>query len=94
MRITKRQLRRIIKEEVSRLIEQPDIPDIMGAIGGGKFQPREDSKPFNAEDEYVNAIRKLGARTVVKAIIEALSKKGVTDDDHSQIVKDLDYESY
>mgnify|MGYP006142671431 FL=1 len=37
MKITKRQLRRIIREAMT-----PDIPDTMGAIGGGKFQPREE----------------------------------------------------
>ncbi len=37
MKITKNQLRRIIREAMA-----PDIPDIMGAIGGGKFQPREE----------------------------------------------------
>ena len=42
MKITKRQLRRIIKEERAKLMEQPDIPDVMGAIGNGKFQPREE----------------------------------------------------
>ena len=43
MKITKRQLRRIFKEEKARLIsEGPDIPDVMGAMGGGKFQPRID----------------------------------------------------
>ena len=35
MKITKRQLKSIIREAMT-----PDIPDIMGAIGGGKFQPR------------------------------------------------------
>ena len=35
MKITKRQLRRIIRE-----VMDPDIPDVMGAMGGGKFQPR------------------------------------------------------
>ena len=40
MKITKRQLRKIIAEEKERLSEGPDIPDVMGAIGGGKFSPR------------------------------------------------------
>ena len=40
MKITKNQLRRIIKEAMA-----PDIPDIMGAIGGGKFQPRKEEVP-------------------------------------------------
>ena len=40
MKITKKQLRKIIREERARLMEKPDIPDVMGAMGGGKFQPR------------------------------------------------------
>jgi len=43
MKITKRQLRRIIKEEKAKIVtEAPNIPDVMGAIGGGKFQPRHE----------------------------------------------------
>ena len=45
MKITKKQLRRIIREERARLIEQPDVPDVMGAMGGGKFQPRPGLDP-------------------------------------------------
>ena len=45
MKITKKQLQRIIREERARLMEKPDIPDIMGAIGGGKFQPRPGLNP-------------------------------------------------
>jgi len=37
MKITRKQLRRIIKEAMA-----PDVPDVMGAMGGGKFQPREE----------------------------------------------------
>jgi len=40
MKITKRQLRRIIKEAIS---DGPEIPDVLGAMGDGKFQPREES---------------------------------------------------
>ena len=40
MKITKRHLRNIIREERSKLIEQADIPDVVGAMGAGKFQPR------------------------------------------------------
>ena len=43
--ISKRQLRRIIREERARLMEQPDVPDVMGAMGGGKFQPRPGLDP-------------------------------------------------
>ena len=42
MRITRKQLVRIIQEEKARLAEAPDIPDVMGAMGGGKFQPRKE----------------------------------------------------
>ena len=45
MKITKKQLRRIIREERARLMEQPDVPDVMGAMGGGKFQPRSGLDP-------------------------------------------------
>tara|TARA_Y100001937_G_scaffold124956_1_gene190708 strand:+ start:172 stop:522 length:351 start_codon:yes stop_codon:yes gene_type:complete len=45
MKITKRQLRKIIREERARLMEKPDVPDIMGAMGGGKFQPRAGLDP-------------------------------------------------
>ena len=42
MRITRKQLARIIQEEKARLAEAPDIPDVMGAMGGGRFQPRKE----------------------------------------------------
>ena len=45
MKITKRQLRQIIKEAMG-----PDIPDVMGAMGGGKFQPREDQDSADASE--------------------------------------------
>ena len=45
MKITKQQLRRIIREEHTRLMEKPDVPDVMGAMGGGKFQPRPGLDP-------------------------------------------------
>ena len=35
MKITKRQLKKIVQEAIG-----PDIPDVIGAMGGGKFQPR------------------------------------------------------
>ena len=57
MKITKRQLRRIIKEEKARLMsEGPDIPDVMAAMGGGKFQPRATSMGQTAKaDELFDA---------------------------------------
>jgi hypothetical protein len=36
MKITRRQLRKMI-------LEQMDVPDVMGTIGGGRFQPREEA---------------------------------------------------
>jgi len=39
MKVSKGQLRRIIRGALNE--SQPKIPDIMGAIGGGRFQPRE-----------------------------------------------------
>ena len=73
MKITKRQLRRIIKEERDKLLkENPDIPDIMGAMGGGKFQPRKEKghPRAAADDQYVE---------VLEAVDELMAaiKKGV-----------------
>jgi hypothetical protein len=70
MKITKKQLRRIIKEEKAKLMaENPDIPDVMGAMGGGKFQPRkEKGHPRAAADnQYVD---------VLEAVEELLSMRG------------------
>ena len=36
MKITRNQLRQMI-------LEQMDVPDVMGTIGGGRFQPREEA---------------------------------------------------
>ena len=36
MKISRRQLRQMI-------LEQMDVPDVMGTIGGGRFQPREEA---------------------------------------------------
>ena len=58
MKITKRQLRRIIKEAMA-----PDIPDIMGAMGDGKFQPREEVSSFKLGlDGYAYGGRRLISR--------------------------------
>jgi hypothetical protein len=112
MKITKRQLRRVIKEELLSEVtpgereeairlaradtKQPNVPDIMDAIGGGKFQPRLEGgyDEGDLEDYYVQAVRILGTRSVVRAIIEQLSKKGVSDEDHREILRVLDHESY
>ena len=43
MKITASELKKIIAEEAAKLAtEAPNIPDVMGAIGGGKFQPRHE----------------------------------------------------
>ena len=66
MKITKRQLRRVIREEKRKLTEQPVIPDVMGAIGGGKFQPREvqyeDPKFLELVAAFVDVINNEGTR--------------------------------
>ena len=59
MKITKRQLRRIIKEERAKILtENPDIPDVMGAMGAGKFQPRKEKghPRAAADDQYVEML--------------------------------------
>ena len=50
MKITKSQLKKIIREERARLMEKPDVPDVMGAMGGGKFQPRPGLDPKIASE--------------------------------------------
>jgi len=52
MKITKRQLRRIISEVMS---DGPEVPDILGAMGGGKFQPREEP---DKRDKLMAALQK------------------------------------
>ena len=47
MKITKRQLRRVVREVVG-----PDIPDVMGAMGGGKFQPREETDVLTTPEDF------------------------------------------
>ncbi len=47
MKITKRQLRRIIREAAG-----PDIPDVMGAMGGGKFHPRGSSDTLTTPEDF------------------------------------------
>lgn len=43
MKITASELKKIIAEEAAKLAtEAPNIPDVMGAMGGGKFQPRHE----------------------------------------------------
>jgi len=83
VKITKRQLRRIIKEEKARLLnEQPDIPDVMGAMGGGKFQPRKSGKAaqgkagpaldalYSAIDNLTKVMGSEEARLELQGIVE------------------------
>ena len=91
MKITKKQLRRIIKEEKARLMsEGPDIPDVMGAMGGGKFQPRATSmgqtargdQLFDARDNLLGLIEMLKPNEIgpyIDSLIEELEmmKRGV-----------------
>jgi len=52
MKITKSQLRRIISEVMS---DDPEIPDVLGIMGSGKFQPREES---DKRDALMTALQK------------------------------------
>ena len=86
MKITKRQLRKIIREEKARLMsEGPDIPDVMGAMGGGKFQPRATSmghtaktdELFDARDNLLGILETLNpneAIAYINALIEELQQ--------------------
>jgi len=81
MKITKRQLRRIIKEEKARLTEQPDIPDVMGAMGGGKFQPRQNDPREGELDSDMQELLQILDTAALKA--EEIEKK-VDDVEYSQ----------
>jgi hypothetical protein len=77
MKITKRQLRRIIREETIQLMEQPDIPDIMGAMGGGKFQPRESEIDADMK-------RLLGILQEAEVEADKIHQKASSDVEYSQ----------
>ena len=47
MKITKRQLRKVIREVMA-----PNAPDVMGTIGGGKFQPREQADVLTTPEDF------------------------------------------
>ena len=76
MKITKKQLRRIIKEERAKLMaENPDIPDVMGAMGGGKFQPRkEKGHPRAAADISMLICSRLLKNFLACAVVQPLVK--------------------
>ena len=82
MRITKRQLRRIIKEERVKLTEQVDVPDVMGAMGGGKFQPREADYLRDVND-WVDTLGQLIDQ-------DMSSRNADLRDEGSELVKALD----
>ena len=73
MKITDRQLRRIIKETMA---------DPTGYVP----EPHVGS---SAENGYVKAIQKWGSRTVIQAMLELMSAKGITDVDHQEILRGL-----
>ena len=84
MKITKRQLRRIIKEEKAKLMEQPDIPDVMGAIGHGKFQPREefDGSLMDVTDHGVLNMK-------IESVIKQFVSMGYTREDVIYAIKGI-----
>ena len=45
---------------------------------------------ISVEDKYVQLIRNLGARTVVRAIISVLSQKGIDDQEHYDVLDVLE----
>ena len=57
MKVTRKQLRKIIREEHTRLMENLDVPDVLGAMGGGKFQPR--TRPDREVDDEAEDLRRL-----------------------------------
>ena len=82
MKITKRELKRIIKEEKAKLMEQPDIPDVIGAMGGGKFRPREPNYLKDAND---------WVETLGQLIDQDMTERNVDlRDEGSELVKALD----
>ena len=41
-KLTRDDLKKIVAEEAAKLAEAPNIPDVMGAMGAGKFRPRHE----------------------------------------------------
>ena len=85
MKITKRQLRRIIKEEKAQLlVEYNPAEDGMAAarederVRGGGGHP---------EDEYVKLIKEIGARSFAKGLIWALGDMSGYRNGHEGIIE-------
>ena len=81
MKITKSQLKKIIREERARLMEQPDIPDVMGAMGGGKFQPRSGLDPAVAKETMEELKAKDAFDTIQDESTKAATIIGKLSDD-------------
>ncbi len=71
MRITKKQLKRIIREAMAD--PTGHVPD-----------PYEGS---DVENGYVAAVRKIGTRSVIQGMLQVLAEKGITDEDHREILR-------
>jgi len=99
MKITKRQLRRIIKEELSRALkEQGDSPPRWSTGGEDPWQPTSTrwtgmpSRGGGNEEELLTALRATGARSwadrdiadVAKVAAEAARKAALDADPYSQ----------
>ena len=80
MRITKRQIRRIIKEEKAKLQEIFDDEsfDALAAAARGGGHP---------EDEYVKLIKEIGARSFAKGLIWALGDMSGYRNGHEGIIE-------
>ena len=67
MKITRRQIRRIIQEAMA-----PNIPDIMGAMGGGRFQPRKEPllEPWEVNTKAVRMKLPAAAKDLIEKTYE------------------------
>lgn len=59
LKFTEKQLRRLIRESIIREANSPEVPDVLGAMGDGKFQPRQKlvdpTEPIHIDDlEFVD----------------------------------------
>ena len=65
-------------------MEQPDIPDVMGAIGHGKFQPREEFEGSMMDLDDHNRIV-----AQIDRIIINFTKMGYTREDVKHAIKGI-----
>ena len=88
MKITTSELKKFIVEEAAKLAtEAPNIPDVMGAIGGGKFQPRHEV--IEVVDSEMGDVLFFSDRPV-KLSADGPSRKPASDiGDWNALVKDL-----